>query len=64
MKTKAYFQRFFFFLTHSRSLFMSCLSTDSHLGCFYTLAIVSNANTMMNMGAHMSFLISVFIFFG
>ena len=37
-------------LIHSCSLFVSCSSIDSHLGCFYTLAIVSNANTMMNMG--------------
>ena len=37
------------------------LSVDRHLGCLHMLAIVKNAS--MNIGVHVSFRISVFIFF-
>ena len=36
-------------------------STDGHLGCFHNLDIVNN--DAMNLGAHRSFPVSVFIFF-
>ena len=41
---------------------LSQLSVDRHLGCFYVLAIVNNA--ARNIGVHVSFWISVFIFSG
>ena len=37
-------------------------SIDVHLGCFYTLAVVSHS--VINIRVHISFLISVFIFIG
>ena len=37
-------------------------SISGHLGCFHNLAIVNN--TVVNIGVHISFSISVFIFFG
>ena len=37
-------------------------SIDGHIGCFHILAIVNNAG--MNIEVHLSFWISVFVFFG
>ena len=37
-------------------------SVDGHLGCFCILTIVNNA--VVNIGVHVSFWVSVFVFFG
>ena len=42
--------------------FFICLSGDRHLGCFYILAVINDA--AMNTEVHVSFLISIFVFFG
>ena len=42
-------------------IFLIQLSVDGHLGRFHVLAIVKSA--AMNTGLHVSFRISVFIFF-
>ena len=43
-------------------IFLHQSSTDGHLGCSHILAIINSA--VMNIGVHVSFQISVFIFFG
>ena len=43
-------------------IFFVHLSISEHLRCFHILTIVSNA--AMNIGVHISFRISVFVFFG
>lgn len=47
---------------HIHCNFFTNSSTNEHLGCFYVLAIINNA--VVNMREHVSFLVSVFIFFG
>ena len=42
-------------------LFFICSSVDGHLHCFDILAIV---NVAMNISVHVTFQISVFVFFG
>ena len=44
------------------NIFFIHSSVDGHLGCFCILAMVNNA--AMNTGVHVSFWISVFVFFG
>ena len=41
--------------------YLLCLFINGHLPCFHTLTIINNDT--MNIGVHISFLISVFIFF-
>ena len=43
-------------------IFFTHLSIDGHLDCFHILPIVNNA--AVNIGVHVSFHISAFIFFG
>ena len=47
---------------YTHYIFFIHSSVDEHLGCFHTLAIVNKAT--MNTEVHVSFRISVFIFFG
>ena len=47
---------------HIYHIFFIHSSIDGRLGCFHILAIVNNA--VMNIGVHVSFQISVFVFFG
>ena len=42
-------------------VFFICSTVDQHLGCFFSLAIVNNA--AMNIEVHVSFQISVLVFF-
>ena len=43
-------------------IFLFHLSVDGHLDCFYVLGVVNNA--AINTGVHVSFWLSIFIFFG
>ena len=57
---------FFFFFLVFHCIYIHCiffihLSIDGHLGCFFILATINN--TARNFEGHVSFQISVFIFF-
>ena len=57
---------FFFMITQYSILpidilYLLCLFINGHLPCFHTLTIINNDT--MNIGVHISFLVSVFIFF-
>ena len=47
--------------THIHSIFFIHSPVDRYLSCFHILALVNNAS--MNIGMHVSFQISVFVFF-
>ena len=48
--------------THTHHIFFIHSSVDGYLDCFHLLTVVNTA--AMNTGAHVSFWIRVFIFFG
>ena len=56
------FHSFYGLIFHCMHILYIHLSVDGDLGCFYLLAIVNKAE--MNLRVHISFQISIFVFFG
>lgn len=50
-----------FHCTYAHHIFLIQLSVDGYLGCYHVLAIIKSAT--LNTGMHVSFWISIFIFF-
>ena len=53
--------KFFFVCVCEREIFRLHISVDGHLGFFHILAIANNVT--MNVGVHISFRVSVLVFF-